>query len=184
MKREQEKKFILCFYIIILLLVINLICHIIVISKVNGSERNDTNTNETKQSSTYDTSMFTALSPSEIITKIKSGDEFVLYIGQEKCQYCQRMITTLQQAQQAYGYTTVYLDVASSTVTNSSAYNEMAKLLNVKVTGNGETKEFGEFKVTPMMAVIKNGKMVDGMIGYNTYDNFTKFLEDSGITKK
>ena len=94
------------------------------------------------------------------------------------------MLPTLQQAQKNYGYETVYLNVASSSVTNSKEYSEMAKLLNVKKTSNGETKEFGEFKVTPMVAVLNKGKMVDGMIGYNTYDNFASFLEKSGIKKK
>lgn len=186
MKKETESKLMISIYIIIILLIINVICNIVLISKLTPQDNTTTSNTSTKTSddSSYDVSMFTSLMPVDITKKIKNGDEFVLYIGQEKCTYCQKMLPTLQQAQSNYGYETVYLNVASSGVTSSNEYAEMAKLLNVKKTSNGETKEFGEFKVTPMIAVIKNGKMVDGMIGYNTYDNFAKFLEDSGISKK
>lgn len=185
MHKENESKLLTSIYIIIVLLIINVICNIVIISKTSTKEttKNDTNI-KTSEETNYDVSMFTSLLPADIFKKINNGDEFVLYIGQEQCTYCQKMLPTLQQAQKNYGYETVYLNVASSSVTNSKEYSEMAKLLNVKKTSNGETKEFGEFKVTPMVAVLNKGKMVDGMIGYNTYDNFASFLEKSGIKKK
>lgn len=182
MKKEQESKIMMCLYIIIGILILNTICHFIVMSKINGGSVNSTSTTQENSDSDYDVSMFTSLTPAEITKKIKSGDEFVLFIGQNSCTYCQKMLPTLQQAQKDYGYTTVYLNI-KSVDTTSTEYKEMAALLDVEKTSNGETKEFGEFKVTPMMAVIRNGKMVDGMIGYNTYENFAKFLEDSGIKK-
>lgn len=184
MKKEQVSKITICLYIVIALLIVNTICHIVELSKLSNNQNNSTNSAENKSDGTsYDVSMFTALSPAEITKKIKSGDEFVLFLGQEKCTYCQKILPVLQQAQKDYKYTTVYLNVASSTVTSSTDYAEMAALLDKEMTANGETKEFGKFKVTPMVAIIRNGKMVDGMIGYNTYDNFAKFLESAGINK-
>lgn len=185
MKKTDETKLMNCIYIIIIITIINLICSFIIISKFdNKTNEKETTSNQVSTNSNYNVSMFTSLMPADITKKIKNGDEFVLYIGQEQCTYCQKMLPTLQQAQTNYGYETVYLNVASSGTTSSNEYAEMAKLLNVKKTSNGETKEFGEFKVTPMIAVIKNGKMIDGMIGYNTYDNFIKFLENTGIIKE
>ena len=185
MKKEQETKITICLYIIIALLSINTICHFITISKLDKeSTTTSTNQTDTTTSNTdYDISLFEQLTPKEITKKIKSGDEIVLFIGQEMCTYCQKILPVLKDAQNNFGYKTVYLNIASTDVT-SSEYKEMAALLDVEKTSNGETKEFGQFQVTPMVAVLKNGKMIDGMIGYNTYDNFVKFLEDSGIQKK
>lgn len=184
MKKEQEKKIMISLYIIIALLVLNTICHFITISKLSNKPTENVSDNKTGSSnSTYDVSSMDQLTPSEITKKIKNGDEIVLYIGQEKCTYCQKMLPTLKEAQTNYGYKTVYLNIAATNV-NSTEYKEMSALLDVEKTSNGETKQFGEFRVTPMIAIIRNGKMVDGMIGYNTYDNFAKFLEAAGIKKK
>lgn len=182
MEKETSSKIFVCLYIIIAMLVLNTICHFIEISKLNDSDSSTKTQTDTKtQNTTYDVSMFQEMSPSEITRKIKNGDEFVLYIGQEKCTYCQKMLPTLQQAQKDFGYTTIYLNVESGEVTSSNEFKEMSKLLDVTMTANGETKEFGEFQLTPMVAVLKDGKMIDGMIGYNTYENFANFLKNSGI---
>lgn len=183
MKKEQENKMLKCLYVVIVILCINTICHFVTISKLDVDDNKTTTENTTKETDNYDTSSFATLTPAEITKKIKNGDEIILFIGQEKCTYCQKMLPVIKQAQTNFGYKTVYLDVAKTSV-NSSEYKEMASLLDVEKTANGETKEFGKFTVTPMTAVIKNGKMIDGMIGYNTYDNFVSFLEKSGVTKK
>lgn len=182
MKKEQESKIMICLYVIIGLLILNTICHGVVISKIGKENKVETSTTKETSENQYDISMFTSLTPAEITKKIKSGDEFVLFIGQEKCTYCQKILPTLQQAQKDYNYTTVYLNIAANKTTTDE-YKEMAALLDVKKTANGETKKFGEFQLTPMMAVIRDGKMIDGMIGYNTYENFADFLESSGMTK-
>ena len=185
MEKKDNSKIIVCLYIIIAILILNTICHFIEISKLSTKNSTTTTQTNTKTSnSSYDVSMFEDLSPSQITAKIKNGDAFVLYIGQESCTYCQKMLPTLQQAQEDFGYTTVYLNVASGEVTSSNEFKEMSKLLDVTMTANGETKEFGEFQLTPMIAVIRGGKMIDGMIGYNTYENFAEFLTNSGIQKK
>lgn len=183
MKKEQESKVMICLYIIIAFLLINTICHFITISKLDREKTTVTNENTPTINTDYDVSSFEQLTPKEITRRIKNGTEIVLFIGQEKCTYCQKILPVIKEAQNYFGYKTVYLNIASTDVT-SSEYKEMASLLDVEKTSNGETKEFGQFQVTPLVAVIKNGKMVDGMIGYNTFDNFVKFLENSGIQKK
>lgn len=177
MKKEQETKITTCLYIIIALLLINTICSFIALSR-NPQTNQDSASNELE----YDVSMFEKLSPSEITKKIKKGDLFVLYIGRSDCTYCRKMLPTLQEAQKNYNYKTVYLDINSVNI-SSSEYKEMASLLDVIMNANGETKKFGEFQVTPMVAILNSGKMVDGMIGFNTYDNFVEFLEKSGVSK-
>ena len=37
---------------------------------------------------------------------------------------------------------------------------------------------------TPMVAVFKDGKYVNGTVGYTEYDAYAKFLEESGLSKK
>ncbi len=181
MKKEQETKIMTCLYIIIALLFINTICNFISLSKTtsNKTTTNSQNTTETE----YDVSMFEKETPANITKRMKSGEQFVLYIGRSDCTYCRKMLPTLQEAQKNYSYKTIYLDINSINI-NSNEYKEMASLLDVIITANDETKKFGEFQVTPMVAIISNGKMVDGMIGYNTYDNFVQMIEKTGITKK
>lgn len=183
MQKEAEKKIIVLLTIITIILSLNTICHFIEISKLsNNNEIEETNTPNNSQN-TYDVSMFNSLSPSEILKKIKSGEEIILFIGQENCTYCKKMLPTIQQAQNNYGYKTTYLNIATSGLTSSNEYKELTSLLDIEKTVNGETKKFGEFQYTPMVAILRNGKMVDGMIGYNTYENFAKFLESAGIKK-
>lgn len=181
MKKNDTTKITTCLYVIIGILLINTICVFVLLGKTDNktsSNTDNTNTNE----NVYDVSMFASKKPAEITQMIKNGEQFVLYIGQSTCAYCKKMLPTLQKAQSTYGYKTVYLNAADTNV-SSSDYKEMAKLLNVKKTSNGETKEFGEFAVTPMIAVLNGGKMIDGIIGYDSYENFATFLESAGIKK-
>lgn len=181
---KNEQKILNCLYIIIAILMVNSICLFVVVSKIGDSNSKTTNQNAqtSTETNTYDVSMFTAMKSSEVTKKIKSGDKFLLFIGKSNCAYCQKILPVLQQAQTNYKYTTVYLDINQESI-SSAEYQEMAALLDVKKTVNNETKEFGKFQYTPMIAVINNGKMIDGMIGYNTYENISSFLENAGIKK-
>ncbi|MCI8575298.1 MAG: thioredoxin family protein [Bacilli bacterium] len=183
MKKEHENKLFICLYLMIILLVINSITLFIIASRLNPQEESASNSQTSQDSSTtYDVSMFTSLTAKQVTQKIKSGDQFLLFIGYEGCTFCKKMLPNLQKAQESYKYTTVYLDIDKAD-TSSTDYKEMASLLNIKKTVNNETKEFGQFQYTPMIAVINDGKMVDGMIGYNTYENLVSFLEKAGIQK-
>lgn len=186
MKKDFETKIMNCLIIILLILILNSIVLFMIVSKINNANTNSidnstSNNNNNNNYNNYDVSMFTSLTAEQVIQKIKSGDLFVLFIGKETCVYCQKILPNLQKAQSNYKYTTVYLDIAKAL--SSDSYKELAALLNVEKTINGETKPFGEFEYTPMVAVINKGKMVDGMIGYNTYENLASFLEKSGIKK-
>lgn len=178
---KQEQKIINCLYIIIAILIVHSIFLFIIVSNL-GQNNSKTSDDTTIKTNGYDVSMFKSLSSSEITKKIKSGDQFLLFIGKSDCTFCNKILPFLQQAQSNYKYTTVYLDIKKENL-SSDAYKEMAALLDVKKTVNNETKEFGQFQLTPMIAVINNGKMIDGMIGYNTYENIAAFLEKSGIKK-
>lgn len=182
MKKDLEKKFSLCLYIIIIILIINSIILLVISSKLNFNE-NNSSSNNTTITDTYDVSMFTSLKSSEVTKKIKNGEQFVLFIGYSNCTFCKKILPIMQQLQKDYNYETVYLDISKETV-SSSEYREMASLLDIEKTVNGETKKFGEFEYTPMIAVIKSGKMFEGMIGYNTYENISSLLEKAGIKKK
>lgn len=182
MKKNNNKEIMTCLYIVIGLLILNTIFLFILISRDNtGISNSNTNTNgSASNDDTYDISSFEQKTPAEITAMIKNKEEFVLFFGQSSCGYCKKMLPTVKSAQEKYKFKTVYLDI-STAGTTSSAYQEMSALLDVEVTGNGETKAFGKFAVTPMIAVLSNGKMVDGMIGYDSYDNFVKFLNEAGI---
>ncbi len=185
MKKNNESKIFTILYVIIAFLVLNTILNIVIVSKMDTQklDGNTTSANNTNTaSSDYDVSMFTTLKSPEVVQKIKSGDRFLLYIGKSTCSFCKQMLPNLQQAQNEYKYQTVYLDISQESLT-SEDYQELSSLLNIEMEFDGDKLPFGDIHVTPMMAILDKGKMVAGMIGYNSYSNFTAFLQQNGFSK-
>lgn len=124
------------------------------------------------------------LSPTQIVEKIENGEKIVLYIGSETCSYCKELLPILHKAQTNLNFTTVYLNLGK---VNLEEYQKLSpyldKVLTANVNGESKTQEMGKFFVTPMVAVINDGKMIDGFIGGISYREYTNFLKDSGISK-
>lgn len=164
-------KILVCLYVIIALLVINTLVLIISNGSAASSSNNGTNTEESGE---YDVSMFDTISMEDFKEVSESEDLQVVYIGRSTCGYCVAFLPTLQQAQKEYGYTTKYLDIT----TMSSEDQE--EILTYDNDDEFLSENFGS---TPMVLIMKDGKLVDGWVGYTEYDSFAEFLEKNGITK-
>ncbi len=183
MKKEQENKILYAIYIMIGILILNTFLNFIILSKVGTENMKKNNIDSpTSDQEIYDVSMFINLTPSEILKKVKNKEKFILFIGKSDCPYCQKMLPSIQKAQSDYNFKTIYLNAKSIDV-DSNDYKELASFLDQKETINGETKTFGEFQLTPMIVAFENGKMKDGIIGYDTYDYLSEFLEKIGYQK-
>ena len=67
------------------------------------------------------------------------------------------------------GYTTKYLDVTTVSESDASTISGLNDFL---------TENYGS---TPLVVVTKNGKFVNGWVGYGEYDDFVSFLNKAGI---
>lgn len=156
----------ICLLIIIVITAINLCINIAVNTKSNKTTTNDT---ETLENTDYDVSSFKTMTTTEVVKSIDKGDTQVIYIGRSTCGYCVKFIPILKQAQEDLGYTTTYINLEEVTT------DDQAKLVayNTYISEN--------FGYTPMVLVFKDGKYVDGWVGYAELETFEAFLKDAGI---
>ena len=174
MKEETKllKKLLNCAYIIIALLTINTI--LVAVSNVEISTKDDGKKAEEKaqESSDYDVSMMNEIDMDKLIDLFDSKETQVVYLGRATCGYCVQFLPTLQKAQQEYDYTTQYLDI--TTVSDTSKLMEK---------DNDEKFLEENYGATPMVILVKDGKLVDTWVGYDEYDKFAQFLEKNGFEK-
>lgn len=155
------------FYVLVIIAVIlglNLIVNI-----VKSSDTVNNNTTEELTSADYDVSEFETLTTTEAAEKISKGGTQVVYIGRSNCGYCVKFIPTLKQAQKDLGYKTIYIDL------NEVTSSDQEKL----IAYDSYVEE--NFGYTPMVLVFKDGKYVDGWVGYTEVAEFESFLADAGI---
>ncbi len=166
MEKEEILKKILAFVkVLVVLAVVNTILLFIALGGQSETKA------ETSSNEEYDVSMFEQISSSDFIQLFndKNSGTNIIYLGREGCSYCLAFLPSLQQAQRELGYKTKYLDIAS--VSDSEAEKIMA--LNDFLGEN--------YGYTPIVIITKNGKYVDGSVGYVEYDDFISFLNKNGI---
>lgn len=172
-KEEMLKKILVCARVLIVFAVINTILLLIAVGDSSGSSSSSSNSSSgsSESSSEYDVSMFDAISASDFIKLFSDKDSGtnVIYLGRESCSYCVAFLPTMQKAQSEIGYTTKYLDI--TTVEDDEA-TEIEGL-------NDFLKE--NYGSTPLVIVTKDGKYVDGWVGYGEYDDFVEFLNNAGV---
>ena len=171
-------------FLILIVLVINVVVNVTNTSNTwylrgdtptNGSENN-----EQEELPEYDVSKFEEVDYSGFKKAIKSKDISVVYMGRSTCGYCALFIPVMNEAQEKYGFKTYYLDVTrvfnfeTNSVVDQKAFDEITGM-------NDFFKE--NFLATPMVAIFKNGKYVDGTIGYQELETYSSFLEKNGIKK-
>ena len=183
MKEEKVllEKLVKCAYVIIVLLVINTLVLFVSNIDSDNSKSKSSSSTDTKESTgteevsgEYDVSMMNSVDMDGLLKLFDSKETQVVYLGRETCGYCVKFLPTLQQAQSDYGYTTNYLDI--TTVSE----DDVNKLLE-KDNDEGFLKE--NYGATPMVILVRDGKMVDTWVGYSEYDSFAQFLEKNDFSK-
>lgn len=129
----------------------------------------------------YDVSEFSEVDYKGLKELMKDKGTHVVYIGRESCGYCAMFIPVMQQAQNEYGFKTYYFDITkvfdydNNKVVDETAYEELSKYNDF----------FSEnFLATPMVVIFKDGKYVNGTMGYQEIEAYSSFLEENGISKK
>ena len=169
--------------LIIVLLITILIVLTIGVSKMFVNNNNEVETNaESEYNTNYDVSMFTEIEAKDIKKKTNKEPQ-VVYIGRETCSWCAAFLPNLWEAQEEFGYKTLYIDIAkiidfsTGEVSDQDAYDTLNKL-----TGEGYENYMSEnFGATPMILIIENNKIIGAQTGYSEYDTFKTILNDAGI---
>lgn len=170
---ELLNKILICLYALIAILVIN--TTILLVKDGGTSSKNDSNA-ETSENIDYDVSMFTTVTADTLGENVSSDTAKLVYIGRDSCGYCVQFLPVLQQAQEDYDYETLYLDITTVTTTE-----QQDKIL---AFDNDEKFLEQNFGGTPMVLLMKDGKLVDTWIGYAEYSEYTAWLEENGFAKK
>ena len=110
----------------------------------------------------------------------KKGTQ-ILYIGRPTCGVCVSLVPELNKAIDELNLTVYYSELTSAWQTDFAGIFDK---LTVKTTINSEEATIGELLkshgYTTTVIIIKDGKMVDGFIGYRASDAlvelFNKYL--------
>lgn len=175
-------KILVLLYIICALFVVNIVINIVEVnySVSNMSKKVDETNNNEDEVPEYDVSEFSEVDYSGLKDVINKKGTQVIYIGRETCGYCAMFIPIMKEAQEEYGFKTYYFDITrvfnytNNSVVDQTAYNDLSEY-------NDFFKE--NFLATPMVVIFKDGKFVNGTMGYQEYNAYKAFLEDNGITK-
>lgn len=164
---EKLKKLQVCVYIIIGLLLVNTIA---LFAAIKDPVEKSGNT-EKEESSEYDVSMFTTIDADGFVEAFNGSEMSVVYFGRPTCGYCVQFLPVLQQAQADYEYKTLYVDISTISSDESKKITELDSFLS---------ENYGS---TPIVVLLKDGKIVDYQLGYTDYSTYAGMLEDNGFTK-
>lgn len=170
-KEETLKKILTCVRVLIVFAVINTIILLIAVGEPSSTKASSTSKTESSANSEYDVSMFDEISSTEFINLFsdKNSGTNVIYLGREGCSYCVAFLPTLKQAQSEIGYTTKYLDITTVNEEDAEKIMGLNDFLN---------ENYGS---TPIVIITKDGKYIDGSVGYTEYEDFISFLNENGI---
>lgn len=173
-------------YFMAILLLVNLVFNIICTSNLKELSTKyletlkGSDSSENEELPEYDVSEFTEVDYSGLKNIMKDKGTHVVYMGRSTCGYCAMFIPIMKEAQSKYDFKTYYFDVTrvfnyeNNKVVDEDAYEKLTTY-----------NEFFEknFLATPMIAIFKDGKYVDGTIGYQDLDTYSAFLEKNNFKK-
>lgn len=137
--------------------------------------------NQKKTEIRYDVSALKEVHLSEAIDMIKKKKEVVLLIGRDTCSFCASFLPNVVKAQTELEFTTKYVNLLDVNFSEDSL-QEFLLYLNASVDEKGEKKEFKDlFGETPMFILFRDGKMVDGFVGYKSYEDLISFLAKNDV---
>ena len=174
----------LIFYCLLVIIVLLGLILVVDIKNRKGTTNSVSSNSEATEevAGDYDVSDFDEITAKDI-SGLKGTN--VIYVGRSTCSWCVKMLPNLQQAQKDYKYTTKYIDIAKiidfsvGSILNQNAYDTMINL-ETSEEAAGVMDSFGS---TPMMLIVKDGKIVDSQVGYSEYSIFATLLENNGFSK-
>ena len=137
--------------------------------KDGGNCNSNTNNNSSNNTETvkYDVSKMKQVSGDEAAKLFDEKGTHFLYIGRSTCSVCVSLVPELNTVLSDMTLTINYLPL---TQTFRTDFKNLFDKLSIETTVNKNKGTFGElleeYGYTPVVVVIKDGKMVDGFVGY------------------
>jgi len=180
------KKILYSIYAVVLLLVVLVFLNACQMFK--GTSNNTTssdNSGAENSDSEYDISQFESIDADGALRLFEKKGYSVVIYGSSTCGYCKEFIKSAKKIQNEIGFKHYYTDMTSLNK-NSDDYATLMKKYDKKTTlqisGEEQSGTYGDFFiVTPITVIIKDGKMVDGLIGYASYEQYKELLAKNGI---
>ena len=182
-KNKNEKKIMICLYIIIALLVLNTIVLLAKTGIIKSTSSNNNTQVSEEENADYDVSDFEEIDAEEFMDLSKKDDTSVIYLGRSTCAYCVKFLPSLKKAQEELGYKTYYVDITKYD-SSSDGYEDMTNLINSMTesyNNKNQTDYESIYGYTPTVAILSGGSIKDIWVGYGEYDTFKNFLNENGI---
>ena len=125
----------------------------------------------------YDKNLWKEVELSEIgmseFTTLLNGEEAsIIYLARPGCTYCQRQEPIVKELISEYNLVFHYLN------TDNLTSDEMQSIFSIDEELFGENgEEFG----TPTTLIVKEGKIVDSLIGLTQKESFEEFLHNNEL---
>ncbi|MDD4623773.1 MAG: hypothetical protein PHX40_00090 [Bacilli bacterium] len=182
--QKMLNKIFACSIAIIVILLFNTI--LIINRDSSSSSQNNSNSDEKnieEVNGDYDVSAFTEINGSDLKNKTK-GENTVVYIGRSTCEWCVKFVPILTETTNKYKLNTLYIDIAkiidfsAGGIKDQESYDFLTKMETVSEFENYMSENFG---ATPMLLIVKDGKLIDAQTGYTESDALNSFLEKNGF---
>jgi predicted bacteriocin transport accessory protein len=105
-------------------------------------------------------SIYVPIYGDDVYDKMEDSESFVVYVGRDTCPYCQQFVPNLMEAAENLDMEMIYH------VDSVDDENEMF------ITDGG-------YNYTPTTLIVKDGVIVEVVIGYKTTSEIQQLLEDS-----
>ena len=190
-KKDDSKKFIKMIFIGNVLILVVLIINTIFLA-VNMFSSNSFNApgnidnSHNEELGEYDVSKLKEVSASELIKKTK-GANTVVYIGRSSCSWCVKFMPVVNDAIAKYSLKPLYIDIAKIIDYSGGGVSDQASfdiIYNLDAASGLENYMQENFGATPMVLIIKDGKIIDAHTGYSEAESFNSFLEKNGFKAK
>ena len=151
------------------------------------NQKESTKENNKGSNSSFKLTDFNEIRATKIAAKSKN-QTIVVLIGRETCHYCVQFAPVLAEVAKEYGITVYYIDLLKiisigeeeSTVTDQDAYNAI-----INLEGEGYWEDFAStyFGNTPQTMIIRNNKVIYGIVGYHDKKTTESEFEKAGFEK-
>lgn len=145
----------------------------------SSTNNTNTGTNNNQSTTNYDVSKMNAVNVEKALALFNEKGTHILYIGRSDCSSCISTVPVLNQVQEELKYTTNYFDL-NQTKNWQTEMKELADKFTVAATVKDEESTIGKLFIehgyTPTIIIIKDGKVVDGFIGYRDHDTLKELV--------
>lgn len=144
----------------------------------NGSSSKTSNGTGNPTTVEYDISKMNQLSGEEATKLFDKKGTHVLYIGRPTCSVCVKLVPELNKVMDDLD---IKINYSQLNETFRTDFKDLFDKLTKETKVNDNEGTFGEllekYGYTPIVVVIKDGKMADGFVGYRDASTIEKLLE-------